>query len=336
MRLFKNYIIPAFTICGLLFVTSCKKEEEEKPTDEITNPTFTPGLVSDFDYEFNNGQVVATGSYDGNHSDELLATMRVEELSGNQTKITVTLTNTIWGEIYHVHAHDAADPATTPNGTPYNETPNADVFSQEIHGIGGIEVSAHQIIDQPYNDVINNYNGYLVVHDPFQPMSTTNLSTYLVLGTFARPQAASNLASESFQTFFNTGQVDPAYAYAGTHPNTLKSTLKIQELADGRSRVSVLLNFSQNGETYMVHAHDFADPATTPNGTPYNETPNAGVCTLMITGNGGSARAGQISNLSIDEITTMYEGFFVVHDPFQAISTTDPTTYVLLSQFARN
>lgn len=336
MKLLKNYIFPIATISTIFLITSCKKEEDKKQDDVITNPIFTPGMVSNFDYEFNNGQVVASGSYDGNHSDELIAKMRVEELSGNQTKITVTLINTIWGEIYHVHAHDAADPATTPNGTPYNETPNANMFSQEIHGIGGIEVSAFQIVNQSYADVVNNYNGFLVVHDPFQAVSTTNLSSYLVLGTFAKPQAASNLDSESFQTFFNTGQIDPSYAYAGTHPNTLKSTLKIQELADGRSRVSVLLNFSQNGETYMVHAHDFADPATTPNGTPYNETPNSGVCALMITGNGGSARAGQISNLSIDEITTMYEGFFVVHDPFQAISTTDPTTYVLLSQFARN
>lgn len=335
MKLFKNYIFPILSISTFLLVTSCKKEEDKKES-EITNPPFTPGLVSNFAYEFNNGQVVASGSHDGNHSDELTATMKVEELSGNQTKITVSLNNTIWGEIYHVHAHDAADPATTPNGTPYNETPNANVFSQEIHGIGGVEVSAHQIINQSYNDVINNYNGFLVVHDPFQSVSTTDLSTYLVLGTFARAQASSGLTSESFLTLFNTGQVAPQYAYSGTHPNTLKSTLKIQELADGRSRVSVLLNFSQNGEMYMIHAHDAADPATTPNGTPYNETPNSGVCTLMVTGNGGSARAGQISNLSITELTSVYEGFFVVHDPFQALSTTDPTTYVLLSQFARN
>lgn len=335
MKLLKKSIFPFLAISLLAITSSCKKEEDKKE-EEITNPTFTPGMVSNFAYEFNNGQVVATGSYDGDHSDELMASMRVEELSGGQTKITVTLTNTIWGEIYNVHAHDAADPATTPNGTPYNETPNATVFSQQIHGIGGIEVSAYQIIDKTYSEVINDYTGFLVIHDPFQTMSTTNLSSYLVLGTFARAQATSGLTSANFQTLFNTGQVDPAYAYSGTHPNTLKSTLKVQELADGRSRVSILLNFSQNGEMYMIHAHDFADPATTPNGTPYNETPNTGVCTLMVTGNGGSARAGQISNMSINELTTVYEGFFVVHDPFQAITTTDPTTYVLLSQFARN
>ncbi|NBC02007.1 MAG: hypothetical protein GVY15_14260 [Bacteroidetes bacterium] len=44
--------------------------------------------------------------------------------------ITVTLENTRDGECYSVHAHDAADPETTPNNTPYNEKPNADVFAQ--------------------------------------------------------------------------------------------------------------------------------------------------------------------------------------------------------------
>lgn len=86
---------------------------------------------------------------------------------------------------------------------------------------------------------------------------------------------------------------------------------------------------------YHVHAHDQADPTTTPNGTPYNETPNANVLTFMISGNGGLAYNNQISTMSHSDLTTTYDAFFVVHDPLQAITTTDPTTYVLLSVFAR-
>lgn len=89
-----------------------------------------------------------------------------------------------------------------------------------------------------------------------------------------------------------------------------------------------------NGETYMVHAHDMADPATTPNGTPYDETPNGAVLSLMIEGNGATAHMSQTSTMSFADLTNTYEAFFVVHDPLQALSTNDPTTYVILGVFA--
>jgi len=33
-------------------------------------------------------------------------------------------------------------------------------------------------------------------------------------------------------------------------------------------------------------------------------------------------------------LTSTYEAFFVIHDPLQALTTTDPTTYVVLGVFA--
>lgn len=307
---------------------SCKKEDNEPVVNQ------DPMMTATYDYEFNNGQVVASAAYDGTHMDNFSAQMKVEEVSSMQTKITVTLMNTVAGQTYNIHAHDAADPATTPNGTPYNESPNANVFVQTVDGNGG-SVSVSQTVDMSYSDLTTMYNGFFVIHDPLQAMSTTDISTYLIVGTFARAQATSNLSSSMFNYDFNTGQVAAAYAYNGTHANTLTGMLKIQELADGSSRVSVMLDNLMNGEMYMIHAHDAADPNTTPNGTPYDETPNSNLCVLMVNGNGGMSAASQISTLSYSDITTTYNGFFVVHDPLQAISTTDPTTYLLLGTFAR-
>lgn len=295
--------------------------------DENDGSTDDPTLMSEtFNYEFNNGQVVASAPYSGMHMDNVTAQITVQEVSASEVEITVSVTNTVDDETYMIHAHNAADPATTPNGTPYDETPNGDVFSQMLTGNGG-EASISQTVSMSYADITEDYEGFFVVHDPLQQLSTTDISTYLVVGTFARTQAATNYD-------FNTGQVDAAFAYDGMHDNTFSGMLKIQELADGNSRVSVALMNSMNGETYMVHAHDMADPATTPNGTPYDETPNGDVLTLMIDGNGDTAHMSQTSTMSYADLTNTYEAFFVVHDPLQALSTTDPTTYVLLGVFA--
>lgn len=331
MKLANYFTLPLLTVGLVVATSSCKKDKDE-PMDDPVTPTM---MTSTFNYEFNNGQVVASAAYDGEHSDGLTASMKVDEISSTQAKITVTLTNTVSGAMYHMHAHDAADPATTPNGTPYNETPNSDVFTQMVTGNGGT-VSISQTVDMTYDWVVNTYNGFFVVHDPLQTISTVDISTYLVVGTFARAQAATGFMSQEFDVDFNNGQVAPQFAYAGTHPSTLNAHLNLQELADGTTRVSVHLHNTISGEMYMIHSHDFADPATTPNGTPYNETPNSDVCTLMVMATGTTGSASQISSMSISDLTNVYEGFFVVHDPLQTISTTDPTTYVILSQFARD
>lgn len=323
----KLKFFPIALIALGIAVSSCKKEEME-PDPEPTMQSAT------YNYEFNNGQVVASEAYMGPHADNLTASIMVEELSSSQCKITVTVNNTVSGQTYNIHAHDSADPATTPNGTPYNETPNSNVFVQTLGGNGGT-ATVSQTVDMSFTEITMSYDGFLVIHDPMQTMSTTDISTYLVVGAFARTQTSTNFSSSEFSYDFNTGQLNAAYAYSGMHANTLNGTLRIQELADGGSRVSAMLNNTMDGEMYMVHAHDAADPATTPNGTPYDETPNSGLCTLMINGNGGSAWAAQMSTMSYTDITTAYDGFFVVHDPLQPIDTTDPTTYVVLGLFAR-
>lgn len=329
MKITKHLTLPILAMAVLVGTQSCKKEEIEPVTPA------TPAMESTYNYEFNNGQVVASAAYGGAHMDNVTAAVKVTELTSSTSRITVTLSNTISGETYHTHAHDMADPATTPNGTPYNETPNTAVYTQMIMGNGGT-VSMSQDVSMSYSEITSSYDGFLVVHDPLQGVTTTDISTYLILGSFARTQTATNYGSTVFPYDFNTGQVAAAFAYNGTHANSLTGDLKIQELGDGSSRVTVMMNNSLNGETYHVHAHDAADPATTPNNTPYDETPNTGLCTMMITGNGGVAGNSQMTAMSYSDITTTYDGFFVVHDPLQAITTTDPTTYVLLGLFAGN
>jgi len=144
-----------------------------------------------------------------------------------------------------------------------------------------------------------------------------------------------DLQSASFSYDFNSGQIADVFAYIGTHPNSLSATIKVDEKKDGGTDITITLENTIDGETYPTHAHDMADPLTTPNGTPYNETPNSAVFAGAIVGNGGSASLTKTSSMSFEEITTSYDGFFVVHDPLQDITTIDPTTYVMLGVFAR-
>lgn len=125
-------------------------------------------------------------------------------------------------------------------------------------------------------------------------------------------------------------------SYAGTHANTFNASVKVTEIDENSSTVEVTLNNTVSGETYNIHAHDAADATTTPNGTPYNETPNADVLVKQAMGNGGSVTVSQTAKKSYTELTTTYGAFFVVHDPLQAISTTDLSTYLVVGAFARN
>lgn len=287
-----------------------------------------------FDYKVHNGQAVATAPYGGTHNSDFSATIALAELENGNTTVTVTLNNTIDGATYHIHAHDAADASTTPNGTPYNEAPNADVFVQNVEGNGGT-VSISQESTMSFTALTTTYEAFFVIHDPLQDISTVDITTYLVVGSFARAQNDPTYASQTFSYDFNTGQVAAAFAYTGTHSDNLSASIRVDELAGNQSRVTVTIMNSMNGMTYHTHAHDMADAATTPNGTPYIETPNAGVFASPIEGNGGSASVSNVSSMSYSEITTSYDGFFVVHDPLQDLSTVDPTTYVILGVFAR-
>lgn len=285
-------------------------------------------------YQFHNGQTVPTAPYTGYHSSDLTAEMTIDELEDNRSEITIRLNNTMDGETYHIHAHDAADPATTPNGTPYNESPNSDVLAGMLVGNGG-SVTLTQETDMEYSEIVSTYEGFFVVHDPLQAINTADITSYVIVGAFAKDQTSNSFESTTFSYDFNTGQVAEAFAYEGTHATDLNSMIRVDELADGRSRVTVVHNNTMDGMTYATHAHDMADSSTTPNGTPYNETPNGGVFAGAIMGNGGTNGSANISDMSYNEITSTYDGFFVVHDPLQDIDTTDPTTYLILGVFAR-
>jgi len=156
----------AFLATASIALTSCEKTPMTKSTD----------------YAFNTGQLGAGTAYSGSHG-SITATVKLTE-NGNQTTVNVTLNGTMNGMDYNIHVHDAADPTTTPNGTPYNETPNSSVLVMSIAGNGG-SVSKDFTSTMSYNDLVNNYaGGFFVVHDPTQPISTTNLTTYLIVGTF--------------------------------------------------------------------------------------------------------------------------------------------------------
>lgn len=147
---------------------------------------------------------------------------------------------------------------------------------------------------------------------------------------FSACQQTEEMQSKTYSYMFNTGQINSAYAYSGTHPTTLSADLKLEEMADDKTKITVTINNPESGQTYMVHAHDKVDPATN-NGLPYNQVPNATVFAQPISG----GEASFTSDMSFEKLTTEYEAFFVIHDPLQPINTADPTTYVILGDFAR-
>lgn len=165
-------LLPAALLAACALFSSCSKDDDDKRSQT-------------FNYAFNTGQLGAGTAYEGTHPKNLTASLKLDELDNAQTRVTITLTNTLSGEVYSVHAHDAADPATTPNGTPYNEVPNANVLVQQLNGNGG-SVSGSMVSNKSFSELTQTYNAFLVVHDPTQTISTTNLKTYLIVGTFAR------------------------------------------------------------------------------------------------------------------------------------------------------
>ena len=153
--------------------TACDKDDDDKDKED-------PKMSKTYAYTF-------SGSYEGDHPSNLSADLKITEIDDNSAKVEVTLRNTISGEMYMIHAHDAADPATTPNNTPYNETPNAQVLVQMATGNGG-DVTVSQTANMSYAELTSSYEAFFVVHDPLQDISTTDLTTYLVVGGFAREQ----------------------------------------------------------------------------------------------------------------------------------------------------
>lgn len=282
-----------------------------------------------FSYSIHDGEVVASAPYDGEHPTNFSAVIGLIKNENGTTEIIVTLRNTIEDAIYEVRAYDA----TSSSSTPYEGSPNDKIFSATIIG-NGESVSHSEIASLTYEELVDEESGFFVVHDPLQELSTTDISTNLVLGPFAKEQIG-DLMGVVYDYAFNVGQVDTSFAYTGDHSASITAEVQVDELAGGNSRISVRLFGTIDGEMYPTHVHDKADAASTPNGTPYVENPNADVFAAMISGNGGMASYTNISSLSFENLTTIYRGFFVVHDPLQDVSTTDPTSFVLLGDFAR-
>lgn len=318
-------------------LSACSDDSTVSAPDELRSETYT--------YAFNEGQALGDDdtAYRGEHQRNVSAELMIEEREDGNANVIVQLGNTVSGETYAVHAHDMADPSTTPNGTPYNETPNGDVFATGIEGTGG-SASFTNETSIAYDELINEYEGFFVVHDPLQDISTIDLTTYLLLGVFGQSLDAgqSSLRSESYSYGFNEGQLldDTATAYngdgEGDHPRNFSAELIIEERGDGMANVTVSLMNTIEGADYPVHAHDMADPSMTPNGTPYNETPNGDVFAGAIVGNGGTASMTNETNLNYAELVSEYEAFLVVHDPTQDLTTVDLTTYLVLGIFAQS
>jgi hypothetical protein len=317
----KNLKILFLAIFTIGIISSCSDDD------------FTSESTS-FTYQVHNGQVISSAAYNGRHNNEFSVTMKLESMENGNTLITATLNNTEAGATYHMHAHDGADPSMTPNGTPYDESPNGDVFVQMVEGNGN-SVTVMQEANMSFEELTTQYSGFFVVHDPYQPISTVDIGTYLSVGSFAREQPEVQFKSQTFTYDFNVGQLVPAFAYSGSHDSDITANIVVNELADNMTRIVISLNNTIEGEMYNTHAHDMADAGSTPNGTPYNESPNVNVFAGQIMGNGSTASRSQISSMSYEEITNSYNGFLVVHDPLQPISTIDPTTYVILGVFAR-
>lgn len=130
-----------------------------------------------------------------------------------------------------------------------------------------------------------------------------------------------------------TSSYDYAFsgAYVGDHPTDLTGKMTLTEMDNGNTMITVELNNTIDGETYPMHAHDKdADSATG-----YVETPNGAIFAQGLMGNGGTASVSQEASMSYTELTTNYSGFFVTHDPLQAVSTSDATTFLLVADFAR-
>lgn len=313
----------------LLFLPALLSCEKGGNTEEADQE------LSRYSYRLNNGEAKAGTAYRGQHSTDFSARLEVKEAANGKLLLQVTLHNTRAGETYLVHAHDAADSAQTPQGLPYREEPNTDLLALQIQGNGGTISQSQETAAYSYEEIVSDYQGFLIVHDPLQPVAIADWSSFLSLGTFARNQGpAPDYASASYTYSFNTGQVDTAFAYRGPHTNSLEAELTIEEVAHGASRIIVDLSPTSSGEIYRVHAHDKVDSSTSPSGLPYKKLFNGNILAQAVTSSGGALRVTQLAGQRFATITTQYRGYLVVHDPLQGMNTSDPTTFLVMNDFA--
>ena len=303
----------------MLSFESCGELEEEFVSRKTT-----------FNYAMHNGEVVSSSHYDGMHPTNFGAIIGLIENENQSTDIIITLNNTVSGLTYKVNAHEASSDAQVPYGGV-----DAEVFSQRIEGNDLESVFMMQTSNLSFDELLGDYDGLLVIKDPLRSDGSEEVSDDLILAPFAKRQDRS-LRRMVFEYAFNAGQVNPAFAYTGDHPSTFAADVQLDELATGNTRISVRLMNTVEGEMYATHVHDMADTLSTPNNTPYLETPNTDIFAQAIEGNGAQVSFTNFSTISFQNLTEVYNGFFVVHDPFQEVSTSDPSTFLVLRAFARS
>ncbi len=194
MKILKSLSLSALFVSGALAFTACQTEPM------MPEPTPAEARSMSYSYNFNIGQLGEGTAYNGDHPTNMTGTMIITELAANRCLVQIELHNTVEGAVYMVHAHDVADPASTPNGTPYNETPNTEILTVALtsrghdhghgsghgHRVSHITAKGGQEVNRSFEYLTTNYEGFLVAHDPLQDLSTTNLSTYLIVSPFAR------------------------------------------------------------------------------------------------------------------------------------------------------
>ena len=162
-----------YTLLLLFIFISCNKDDDSTEDE--------PDYL--YEYSFNEGQALEQAAYQGDHNRNMTAQLKLRPVDTGGTLLEVTLTHTVEGETYPVHAHDAAE--NTNHGNPYNLSVNSEVMDQNPVGNGGtVTISHYSPLSR--DSISKNYNGYFVVHDPLQDMNTADPTTFLILGKFAR------------------------------------------------------------------------------------------------------------------------------------------------------
>lgn len=138
------------------------------------------------------------------------------------------------------------------------------------------------------------------------------------------------LRSETFNYTFNNGAMGSGTAYNGTHDRSLSAQIKIEELQDGRTSFSAILNGTIPGAVYKVHIHDYQSPVA-PSFLPYKTTPNISILATDVVGNGATAVSGGISTMGYDQFINAYKGILIVHDP-AVFSVTSMSTFLVFGK----
>jgi hypothetical protein len=140
---------------------------------------------------------------------------------------------------------------------------------------------------------------------------------------FTSCETEADLKESTYNYSFHT-------AYAGTH-GALSAKMTLNEMSDGTTKITVELDGTENGDKYIMHAHD-ADTAAVGG---YDTAPNMTVLATDVTATGTTATVEFTSTMSYEALTTSYDGFYVIHDSKQAVNPSDPTTFLVLGAFAR-